>query len=95
LQMGVMDKVNEWGSGMSFVRDYNNQESYAVVGLATGNGQSISVSGVPNGTYRDAVTGNTINVGNGTLAFNVQSNSIGAYVLDGPGKVGEHGRYLR
>jgi hypothetical protein len=53
------------------------------------------VSGVPNGTYRDAVTGNTINVNNGTLAFNVQSNSIGAYVLDGPGKVGEHGRYLR
>jgi len=95
LQMGVMDKVNEWGSGMSFVRNYNNQESYAVVGLATGSGQSISVSGVPNGAYRDAVTGNTINVGNGTLSFNVQSNSIGAYVLNGPGKVGENGRYLR
>jgi glycosidase len=32
LQKAPMSHVNEWGSGMSFVRDYNNGESYAVVG---------------------------------------------------------------
>ena len=35
LQKAPMSHVNEFGSGMSFVRDYNNGESYAVVGLAT------------------------------------------------------------
>lgn len=95
LQKGVMDKVNEWGSGMSFVRNYNNGESYAVVGLATGGGASINVGGIPNGTYRDAVTGNTINVTNGSISFGVAGNSIGVYVLNGPGKIGADGTYLR
>jgi len=94
LQMGQMESVNEWGSGMSFVRNYNNAESYAVVGLATG-GQNISVSGIPNGTYRDAVTGHSINVSNGSISFNVSSNSIGVYVLNGAGKIGSNGTYLR
>lgn len=93
LQKGPMSSVNEWGAGMSFVREF--ESSYAVVGLATGSGQNITVGGVRNGTYRDAVTGNTINVSNGTISFNVKSNSIGVYVLNGPGKIGEDGVYLR
>ncbi len=95
LQKGNMEKVNEWGSGMHFVRDYNNGSSYAVVGLANGGGQNVSVSGVRNGTYRDAVTGNTINVSNGNISFYVKSNSIGVYVLNGPGKLGGNEKYLR
>ncbi|WP_428263254.1 alpha-amylase family glycosyl hydrolase [Haliangium sp.] len=95
LQKGQMLQVNEFGSGMSFVRDYNGGESYAVVGLATGFGQNFSVSGVRNGTYRDAVTGNVVTVSGGTLSFSVRAHSAGIYVLDGPGKIGQDGAFLR
>lgn len=95
LQKAPMSHVNEFGGGMSFVRDYNNGESYVVVGLAAGSSQGFTVSGVRNGTYRDAVTGNTINVGNGSISFSVQAQSAGIYVLNGPGKIGQDGVYLR
>lgn len=95
LQKAHMSHLSEWGSGLSFVRDWNFGESYAVVGLTIGGGQDISVGGVRDGTYRDAVTGNEINVQGGTLSFHVQGNSAGIYVLDGPGKIGEDGAYLR
>ena len=95
LQRGQMLNVNEFGSGMSFVRDFNDGESYAVVGLATGSGQSFSVSGVRNGVYRDAVTGATVTASGGTLSFSVQAHSAGIYVLDGPGKIGQSGAFLR
>ena len=90
-----MSHINEWGGGISFVRDFNEGESVAVVGLAIGNDQHISVSGIRDGTYRDAVTGNEIDVGNGTLSFHVNGNSAGIYVLDGLGKIGEGGVYLK
>ncbi|NLS14302.1 alpha-amylase [Vibrio sp. SM6] len=95
LQKAPTTQVNEWGAGMSYVRDYNNGESYAVVGLANGGGQNISVSNVRNGTYTDAVTGNQITVSNGNLSFNVKGYSAGIYVLNGPGKVGTDGQFLR
>ncbi|HRZ24505.1 MAG TPA: alpha-amylase, partial [Candidatus Contendobacter sp.] len=95
LQKGVMSQVNEWGSGISFVRDYHHGESYVVVGLTIGGGQDISVSGVRNGIYRDAVTGREITVAHGGLSFHVSGNSAGIYVLDGPGKIGVDGAYLR
>lgn len=95
LQKAPTSKVNEWGAGMSFVRDYPAENSYAVVGLAAGSDQNISVSGIPNGTYRDAVTGGTINVSGGSINFTVKGNSIGVYVLNGPGKIGVDGAYLR
>ena len=65
LQKAPMSHVAEWGGGMSFVRDHNDGESYAVVGLAIGGGQGISVGNVRNGVYRDAVTGNEVHVGDG------------------------------
>ncbi len=95
LQKGQMEQVNEWGSGMSFVRNFNNAESLAVVGLTTGNSESITVSGVPNGNYVDAVSGQSISVTSGVITFNVNSYSAGIYVLNGSGKVGESGVYLR
>ena len=95
LQKAPSTQVNEWGAGMSFVRDLPSENSYAVVGLASNSGQSISVSGVRNGTYRDAVTGNVITVNNGTISFSVASYSAGIYVLNGPGKIGTSGTYLR
>jgi glycosidase len=95
LQKAPMSHLNEWGSGLSFVRDWNDGESYAVVGLTIGGGQDISVGGLRDGIYRDAVTGNEISVRGGSLSFHVQGNSAGIYVLDGPGKIGEDGAYLR
>jgi hypothetical protein len=89
-----MTQVNEWGSGMSFVRDLSEQDSYAVVGLAIGSDQQVSVSGVRPGIYRDAVTG-AQQQSSGYLHFLVKANSAGIWVLDGPGKVGEDGVYLR
>ncbi len=95
LQKAPMSRVSETGSKLSFVRDYNNGASYAVVGLASGSAQSFSISGVRNGTYRDAVTGATVAVTNGTLGFSVAATSAGIYVLGGPGKIGTDGVYLR
>lgn len=95
LQKAPTSQVNEWGSGISYVRDLSAEGSYAVVGLANGTAQTITVSGVKNGTYKDAVTGNMINVSNGTLSFNVAGYSAGIYVLNGPGKIGVNGTYLR
>ncbi|MDJ0898194.1 MAG: alpha-amylase family glycosyl hydrolase [Xenococcus sp. MO_188.B8] len=95
LQKAPMSHFNEWGSGMSFVRDYNNGESYAVVGLAIGSDQNITVGNIRNGIYRDAVTGNSIDVSNGMISFLVRANSAGIYVLNGPGQLGDEGIYLR
>ncbi|MGY6217187.1 alpha-amylase family glycosyl hydrolase [Methylolobus aquaticus] len=94
LQKARMTQVAEWGSGMSFVRDYAEGGSYAVVGLAIGSDQSIHVGGVRPGLYRDAVTGAESHAPDGTLSFHVRANSAGIYVLDGPGKIGEDGPYL-
>ncbi|MBL4910431.1 MAG: chitobiase/beta-hexosaminidase C-terminal domain-containing protein [Alteromonadaceae bacterium] len=95
LQKAPMSQVNEWGAGMSFVRDLSAQGSYAAVGLATGSGQNITMSGVVNGTYVDAVSGGTINVSNGSLSFNVPAYSARIWVLNGSGKIGVDGVYLK
>jgi glycosidase len=95
LQKAAMSQVNEFGNGISFVRDFQGGQSYAVVGLAASSAQAFTVTGVRNGTYRDAVTGATVTVGNGTLSFTVNASSAGIYVLDGPGKIGVDGDFLR
>ncbi len=95
LQKAQMTQVSEWGSGMRFVRDLSGEGSYAVIGLAIGSDQSVTVEGVRDGIYRDAVTGREVQVHDGRLSFSVHANSAGIYVLDGPGKVGVDGVYLR
>jgi glycosidase len=95
LQKAPMSQVNEWGSGMSFFREDKGSGSYVVVGLTIGGEQQITVNNVQNGSYRDAVTGNSIDVNNNTISFHVQGNSAGIYVLNGEGKIGEDGVYLR
>jgi glycosidase len=95
LQKGVMSHVSESGSGIAFVRDFNNGQSYAVVGLGAESDRRLPTSGVRNGTYRDAVTGNVITVTGGQLSFSVRGHSAGIYVLDGPGKLGVDGAFLR
>jgi hypothetical protein len=89
-----MSRVAEWGHGMSFIRDLSEQGSYAVIGLAIGSDQHVCVEGVPPGLYRDAITGAEQTSG-GRLDFRVRASSAGIWVLDGPGKIGEDGLYLR
>ena len=95
LQKAPTSQVSEWGGGMSFVRDYNDGESYAVVGLAIGGDQDITVGNIRNGAYVDAVTGAEIGVSNGSISFHVRGNSAGIYILNGPGRIGTEGVYLR
>jgi len=94
LQKGGQSHNGESGNSIWYVRDFEDGGSYAVVGLSMG-GEDLSVGGVRNGTYRDAVTGREVQVGDGTLRFHVQGGSAGIYVLDGPGKIGEDGNWLR
>ncbi len=95
LQKGAMSQLDEWGSGIRFIRDYDNGQSYVVVGLAIGGDQHITVPGVRDGVYRDAVTGREVTSRDGNLSFHVQANSAGIYVKDGRGKIGQDGLYLR
>ena len=94
LQKAGLSHLAEWGSGMRFVRDHPESGTYVVVGLAIGSDQEIGIDGVRPGIYRDAVTGQEQEC-HGRLLFHVKANSAGIYVLDGPGKVGEDGVYLR
>lgn len=95
LQKAPMSEVNEWGAGISFVRDLSSEGSYAVVGLAAGGSQQVSVNNVRSGTYTDAVSGEVKQVSGGTLSFTVPSYSARVWVLNGDGQIGSNGQYLK
>lgn len=95
LQKAPMSHVNEWGAGISFVRDLSNEGSYAAVGLSASSAQNITISGIRNGLYTDAISGSSISVTNESLSFNVPAYSARIWVLNGSGKVGIDGTYLK
>ena len=97
LSLGSLENGSEFVSGMSFVRNFNNAESYAVVGLSAFIDQEITVSRVLPGNYVDAVTGaaQTVATSTRSITFTVKGNSAGIWVLNGPGKIGEDGTWLR
>ncbi|MEG1538972.1 MAG: alpha-amylase family glycosyl hydrolase [Muribaculaceae bacterium] len=84
--------------GIAFKRRYTDSstDSYALVTI---NGNA-TFSGVLNGKYIDAITGDTKVVTNGTLTANCSGHgNMRIYVLNtpltsAPGKVGEDGKYL-
>lgn len=80
---------NAPGNGVGYTRQSGS--SFVCVGLAKDGSAFFNFNSIPNGTYRDAVTGREIVVGNGNLSFNVTSGSAGIYVKDGPGMIGESG----
>jgi Glycosidases len=87
------DRCNSNG-GYAFKRRYTDSstDSYALIALNAG----ATFSGVLNGTYTDVVTGNKVTVGNGILTtdnFSGQGN-MRIYVLNGPGKIGEDGKFI-
>ncbi len=80
---------NASGNGVGYTRQSGS--SFVCVGLAKDGSASFNFTGIPNGMYRDAVTGREINVSGGTLQFTVAATSAGIYVKDGPGMIGEGG----
>lgn len=86
------------GSGISFKRRYvdENTDSYALVTISG----DATFTGVLNGTYTDAVTGDVTTVTDGRLSVKCSGKgNMRVYVLSteltpAPGKVGTDGRYL-
>ena len=95
LRKGQYSKTGCTSSGgYAFKRRYTSGDidSYALIALNAG----ATFTGVLNGTYTDAITGNTITVTNGTLttpSFSGKGN-MRIYVLNGPGKIGDDGPFL-
>ncbi|MEV7525112.1 carbohydrate binding domain-containing protein [Streptomyces sp. NPDC091371] len=79
---------------MAFKRRYTSAgtDSFALVTVTGG----ATYTGIPNGTYRDAVTGDTrvVTDGNLTVAAPGKGN-LRVYVLNGPGRIGDAGPYLK
>ena len=83
---------------MAFKRRYtdSNTDSFACVAISG----DATFSGIPNGTYVDAVTGDTKTVSGGTLSVSCSGKgNLRVYVLDtaktpAPGRVIPNGKYL-
>ena len=81
------------GDAMAYKKRYtgNGVDSFACVAISG----SATFTGIPAGTYTDAITGKTIQC-NGTLTTDsVGKGNMRVYVLNGPGKIGEDGEYLK
>jgi len=85
-------------SGMAFKRRYTDSttDSFALVTISGG----ATFTGIPNGRYVDAITGDVQNVSGGTLTANCSGRgNLRVYVLDtaltpAPGRVIPNGDYL-
>ncbi|MGV9572159.1 carbohydrate binding domain-containing protein [Streptomyces nigra] len=93
LQMGQYSTAGVSGD-MAFKRRYTsgNTDSFALVTVSGG----ATFTAIPNGTYRDAITGDTRTVTTGTLTVPAPGKAnLRVYVLDGPGRIGVDGPYLK
>ncbi|CAM5308984.1 fibronectin type III domain-containing protein [Streptomyces tanashiensis] len=80
--------------GMAFKRRYTSgsTDSFALVTVSGG----ASFTGIPNGTYTDAVSGDVRTVTAGTLSVAAPGKgNLRVYVLNGPGRIGTAGPYLK
>lgn len=94
LQKGQYTTDNVSGGNIAFTRRYtaNGVDSLACVAISGG----ATFRNLPNGTYVDAVTGDRQTVANGTLTVgNIAKANMRVYVLNGPGKIGTNGTYLK
>ncbi len=79
---------------MAFKRRYTggSTDSFALVTVTGG----ATYTGISNGTHRDAVTGDVKTVSTGTLSVGAPGKAnLRVYVLNGPGKIGGDGPYLK
>ena len=78
---------------LSFKRRYKDATTDSYV-LVTISGNS-TFTNILKGTYVDAITGDVKSVTNGTLTAECSGKgNMRVYVLNGPGKIGEDGKYL-
>lgn len=100
LQKGQYTTSNVSNSNMAFTRRYtaNGVDSLACVAISGG----ATFRNLPNGTYRDAVTGATATVTNGTLTVpSIGKGNMRVYVCCASGfkgingKIGTNGTYLK
>jgi glycosidase len=102
LQTGQYSTEGVSGGGMSFKRRYTDAasgvDSFALVTVT----DAATFSGIPNGRYVDAVSGDVRTVTGGTLSIAAPGKGdMRVYVLDlggsnaAPGKVGTDGPYLK
>ncbi|MFE2237007.1 carbohydrate binding domain-containing protein [Streptomyces sp. NPDC059442] len=93
LQTGQYSTEGISGS-MAFKRRYTSgtTDSFALVTVTGG----ASYTGIPNGTYTDAVTGDVRVVTDGKLTVAAPGKgNLRVYVLNGPGRIGAAGPYLK
>jgi glycosidase len=94
LQKGQYSTDGISGGGMAFKRRYtaDGVDSFALVTVSG----DATFSGIPGGTYLDAVTGQSVSVPEGgSLTANAPGQgNLRVYVLNGPGKIGETSEYL-
>ncbi|MFD7302969.1 carbohydrate binding domain-containing protein [Streptomyces pharetrae] len=93
LQMGQYSTEGISG-GMAFKRRYTEggTDSFALVTVSGG----ATYTGIPHGTYVDAVTGDRRTVADGTLTVAAPGKgNLRVYVLNGPGRIGADGPYLK
>ncbi|MDT9687174.1 carbohydrate binding domain-containing protein [Streptomyces sp. P9(2023)] len=93
LQMGQYSTEGISGS-MAYKRRYTSggTDSFALVTVTGG----ATYTGIPNGTYTDAVTGDRRVVTDGTLTVAAPGKgNLRVYVLNGPGRIGTAGPYLK
>ncbi len=98
LQKGQYSTDNISG-GMAYKRRFTDAttDSFALVTVSGG----ATFNSIPNGTYVDAVTGDTKNVTNGSLSVSLSGKgNVRVYVYNSsltsaPGKVAEYGNYIR
>ncbi|WP_393063215.1 carbohydrate binding domain-containing protein [Streptomyces sp. LN549] len=93
LQMGQYSTEGITGQ-MAYKRRYTSgtTDSFALVTVTGG----ASYTGIPNGTYKGAVTGDTKVVTDGKLTVAAPGmGNMRVYVLNGPGRIGTAGPYLK
>jgi len=100
LRKGQYSTKDISGSSMAYKRRYTNRaegiDSFALVTVSN----TATFNNIPNGTYVDAITGDTQTVTNGSLTATVSNKgNLRVYVLNtdltpAPGKVGKDGKYL-
>lgn len=95
LQKGQYSTENVSGN-LAFKRRYTDTakgiDSFALVTISG----DATFTGIPNGTYVDAVTGDRKTVTNGTITLNCSGKgNARVYVLNGSGGIGVTGTYLK
>ncbi len=94
LQKGQYTTNNVSNGNIAFTKRYTagGVDSLACVAISGG----ATFRNLPNGTYVDAVTGDRQTVSGGTLTVpSIAKGNMRVYVLNGPGKIGTTGTYLK